>query len=209
MPLLDACLEKSVQLVDYEKIEENGVRQVAFGHWAGVAGAINALHMMGKRLLSLGHNTPLTTINDAGGYFTSAEAKTAISRAGAEIRRGALATTMDPLTFVITGRGRVAQGAEEILEALGAEWIPVSELPNVSRGDNRKIYATFVEPHDHLVHPRDATKSFPRVGTDTWDYFLSHNTEYESNFSTTVAPYMSCLINCLFYSPGDPRQCFQ
>ena len=28
--------------------------QVAFGHWAGLAGAINALNLLGMRLLSLG-----------------------------------------------------------------------------------------------------------------------------------------------------------
>lgn len=95
MPLLDACLEKNVRLVDYECIAENGVRKVAFGHWAGVAGAINALNLMGKRMLSFGHNTPLTTINDAGGYLTSKEALKAISEAGDQIRRGTLAETID------------------------------------------------------------------------------------------------------------------
>ena len=118
MALLDECIRLKVRLVDYEKIEENGERKVAFGNWAGVAGAINALHMMGKRMLSLGHNTPLTTVNDAGGYFTSAEAAVAIQRAGDEVRRGALAKTMDPLTFVITGSGRVSQGAQQILNVM-------------------------------------------------------------------------------------------
>ena len=82
---------------------------MAFGHWAGVAGAINALHFMGKRFLSLGHNTPLTIINDAGGYFTSREAEVAIKRAGKQIKQGQLAKNLDPITFVITGSGRVAQ----------------------------------------------------------------------------------------------------
>jgi hypothetical protein len=50
MPLLDTCLEKNVTLVDYECIAENGERKVAFGHWAGVAGAINSIHFLGKRV---------------------------------------------------------------------------------------------------------------------------------------------------------------
>ena len=64
---------------------------------------------MGKRFLTLGHNTPLTIINDAGGYFTSREAEVAIKRAGEQIKQGQLAKNLDPITFVITGSGRVAQ----------------------------------------------------------------------------------------------------
>ena len=43
MPMLDAILDKNIRLVDYEKIQEDGVgkRCVAFGKWAGVAGAID------------------------------------------------------------------------------------------------------------------------------------------------------------------------
>lgn len=43
MPMLDAILEKNIRLIDYEKIQEDGVgkRCVAFGKWAGVAGAID------------------------------------------------------------------------------------------------------------------------------------------------------------------------
>ena len=60
MPMLDACLEKNVTIVDYECInDENGNRLVAFGHWAGIAGAINGISLMGMRLLAFGHNTPL------------------------------------------------------------------------------------------------------------------------------------------------------
>ena len=67
------------------------------------------------------------------------------------------------------------------------------------------MYATIIEPHHHLVHETDSSKSFPQVGTDTWSYFINHNGEYKSNFADTIAPYMSCLINCLYWSPGDPK----
>ena len=59
MPLLDACLEKNVRLVDYEMIAENNERKVAFGHWAGIAGAINGLSLLGTRLLRKGSYSSL------------------------------------------------------------------------------------------------------------------------------------------------------
>ena len=59
MPLLDACLEKNITLIDYERIvDEQGVRLVAFGKYAGVVGMINILHGLGLRFLALGHHTP-------------------------------------------------------------------------------------------------------------------------------------------------------
>jgi alpha-aminoadipic semialdehyde synthase len=59
MPLLDACLEKNITLIDYERIvDEHGARLVAFGKYAGVVGMINILHGLGLRFLALGHHTP-------------------------------------------------------------------------------------------------------------------------------------------------------
>ena len=50
---------QDIRLVDYEKIlDANGVRLVAFGKYAGVAGFVNILHGLGLRLLALGHHTP-------------------------------------------------------------------------------------------------------------------------------------------------------
>ena len=51
--------KQRIRLVDYEKIlDENRVRLVAFGKYAGVAGFVNILHGLGLRLLALGHHTP-------------------------------------------------------------------------------------------------------------------------------------------------------
>ena len=51
---------QSIRLVDYERLlDSNGVRLVAFGKYAGVAGMINILHGLGLRLLALGFHTPL------------------------------------------------------------------------------------------------------------------------------------------------------
>ena len=50
---------QKIRLIDYERIcDESGLRKVAFGKYAGVAGMINILHGLGLRLLALGHHTP-------------------------------------------------------------------------------------------------------------------------------------------------------
>lgn len=54
---------QGIRLVDYEKIlDESGVRLVAFGKYAGVAGFVNILHGLGLRLLALGHHTPFMVL---------------------------------------------------------------------------------------------------------------------------------------------------
>ncbi len=49
---------QNIRLIDYEKMELNRNRVVAFGKYAGVAGMIDILHGIGLRLLALGHHTP-------------------------------------------------------------------------------------------------------------------------------------------------------
>jgi alpha-aminoadipic semialdehyde synthase len=55
MPLLDALLEKKIRMVDYECIrenkEENANRLVAFGRYAGIAGAFDFLRGIGEFML--------------------------------------------------------------------------------------------------------------------------------------------------------------
>ena len=76
MALLDACLEKKVRLIDYEKmVNESGQRVVAFGKYAGIAGMIDILNGLGLRLLALGHHTPFMHIGPAHNYRNSHHAR--------------------------------------------------------------------------------------------------------------------------------------
>ena len=48
MPALDAILKNNIRLLDYEKItDEKGNRLIAFGKYAGIAGAIDFLKGFG------------------------------------------------------------------------------------------------------------------------------------------------------------------
>lgn len=55
MPLLDAMLEKKIRQIDYECIrenkEQNPQRLVAFGRYAGIAGAFDFFRGIGEFLL--------------------------------------------------------------------------------------------------------------------------------------------------------------
>ncbi|XP_010579609.1 PREDICTED: alpha-aminoadipic semialdehyde synthase, mitochondrial isoform X4 [Haliaeetus leucocephalus] len=112
MPLLDEILRQEIRLIDYEKmVDHKGMRVVAFGKWAGVAGMINILHGLGLRFLALGHHTPFMHIGMAHNYRNSSQAVQAVRDAGYEISLGLMPKSVGPLTFVFTGTGNVSKVA--------------------------------------------------------------------------------------------------
>ena len=106
MPLLDACLDRNIRLIDYEKmVDSMNQRVVAFGRYAGIAGMINIMHGLGLRLLALGHHSPFMHIGPAHNYRDSGSAKQAVRASGYEIALAMMPRSIGPLTFVFTGSG--------------------------------------------------------------------------------------------------------
>ncbi|NXC15410.1 AASS protein, partial [Corythaeola cristata] len=199
MSLLDEILRQEIRLFDYEKmVDHKGMRVVAFGKWAGVAGMINILHGLGLRFLALGHHTPFMHIGMAHNYRNSSQAVQAVRDAGYEISLGLMPKSVGPLTFVFTGTGNVSKGAQEMFNALPCEFVEPHELKEVSRsGDLRKVYGTVLSRHHHLVRKRDGLY-------DPVDYD-KHPELYTSRFNTDIAPYTTCLINGIYWEQHTPR----
>uniref|UniRef100_A0A8C8SIC3 Alpha-aminoadipic semialdehyde synthase, mitochondrial n=1 Tax=Pelusios castaneus TaxID=367368 RepID=A0A8C8SIC3_9SAUR len=199
MSLLDEILRKEIRLIDYEKmVDHRGVRVVAFGQWAGVAGMINILHGMGLRFLALGHHTPFMHVGMAHNYRNSSQAVQAVRDAGYEISLGLMPKSIGPLTFVFTGTGNVSKGAQEVFSELPYEFVEPHELREVSRsGDLRKVYGTVLSRHHHLVRKSD--------GVYDPEEYDKHPELYTSRFSTDIAPYTTCLINGIYWEQHTPR----
>ncbi|KAG8142854.1 putative Alpha-aminoadipic semialdehyde synthase protein [Naja naja] len=199
MSLLDEILSKNIRLIDYEKmVDHRGVRVVAFGKWAGVAGMINILHGMGLRFLALGHHTPFMHIGMAHNYRNSSQAVQAVRDAGYEISLGLMPKSIGPLTFVFTGTGNVSKGAQEMFNALPCEFVEPHELKEVSRtGDLRKVYGTVLSRHQHLVRKTDGV--YDPVEYD------KHPELYTSQFNNDIAPYATCVINGIYWEQNTPR----
>ncbi|XP_065498878.1 alpha-aminoadipic semialdehyde synthase, mitochondrial isoform X1 [Caloenas nicobarica] len=199
MRLLDEILRQEIRLFDYEKmVDHKGMRVVAFGKWAGVAGMINILHGLGLRFLALGHHTPFMHIGMAHNYRNSSQAVQAVRDAGYEISLGLMPKSVGPLTFVFTGTGNVSKGAQEMFSALPYEFVEPHELKEVSRsGDLRKVYGTVLSRHHHLIRKHDGLY-------DPVDYD-KHPELYTSRFNTDIAPYTTCLINGIYWEQNTPR----
>jgi len=102
--LLQAVLAKKIRLIDYEVLtNERGMRLIAFGQFAGMVGAHNALWTYGRR----SGKFALGRMNDCHDY--------------AEARRIYKTLTLPPVKIVLTGTGRVGGGAAAVLEDMGIQ----------------------------------------------------------------------------------------
>ncbi|XP_066285529.1 alpha-aminoadipic semialdehyde synthase, mitochondrial-like isoform X2 [Branchiostoma lanceolatum] len=199
MAMLDTILDRNIRLIDYERMEDaRGRRVVAFGKFAGVSGMINILHGMGLRFLALGHHTPFMHIAQSHNYRNSEMARQAVRDCGYEIALGLMPQSIGPLTFVFTGSGNVSQGAQEIFNELPHEYIHPEDLKEVCEtGDTSRCYATVLSRKHHLKN-KD-------TGVFSAEEYDTHPERYISTFAQEYAPYVSCLVNGIYWPPNAPR----
>jgi len=113
--LLQAILDKNITLYDHETlVNESNHRLIGFGYYAGVVGAYNGLRALGLKLNCF-ELPKATDLND----------------------RAALNAQLDLLNIpnvkiVLTGSGRVGQGAKEILDHLNIKKVSVDQFINNS-----------------------------------------------------------------------------
>ncbi|MEM9886905.1 MAG: NAD(P)-dependent oxidoreductase [Bacteroidota bacterium] len=109
--LLRAILDKNIRLIDYEVLTNNkGQRLIAFGRFAGMVGAHNALWTYGKRTGAF----ELKRMKDHRDY---AEAKAYYK-----------AVNFPALKIVLTGTGRVGMGAASVLRDMGIKGVPPQDF---------------------------------------------------------------------------------
>ncbi len=102
--LLKAILQKRIRLIDYEVLTDaDGKRLIAFGRFAGMVGAHNALWTYGRR----SGEFELPRMKDCYDY--------------AEARSHYTSISWPPVRVVLTGTGRVGMGAAEVLEDMGIQ----------------------------------------------------------------------------------------
>ena len=199
MPMLRRMMELGCSLVDYEKItDDSGRRLVFFGRFAGIAGMVDTLAGLGKRLETLGMQTPFNRVRVAHEYGRVDSAKKAVTEVGRDIAEQGLSDGLSPLVIGVTGYGHVARGAWEILDALGAPEVEPAELPTLAaKADRHMIYRVMFR-EEHMVEPKEAGHGF-----DLSEYFERPEL-YRSRFEAHL-PYLSALVNCIYWDDRYPR----
>ncbi|MFW5645630.1 MAG: NAD(P)-dependent oxidoreductase [Bacteroidota bacterium] len=173
--LLKAILTKKITLIDYEYLtKDDNTRIVAFGRWAGIVGAYNALIAYGKRYHQF-ELKPAWECKDLAQLFGELN-KVKISN----------------IKILITGGGRVAHGAMETLSNAGIKKINPDKF--TSRQYNTAVF-TQLDPW-HYTKPMDGRKF-------DLNHFFTFPEEYENAF-LPYTRITDMLIACHYWDPRSP-----
>ncbi len=174
--LLQAVIAKNIRLIDYEVLtNENGERLVAFGYYAGIVGAHNALWTWGRRTGQFS----LPRLYESHDY--------------AAMLRVYHQTALPPLRIVLTGSGRVASGAAKNLLDMGIAQVSPEEFltQDFSKPVFTQIHAEHYVRHSDPGHPFDKK-----------DYYR-HGENYVSAFAPYYRR-TDIFINGIFYDKKAP-----
>lgn len=173
--LLQSILKYNIQLIDYEVLRDRlGNRLVAFGRYAGIVGAYNALWTFGKRFggFQLKRAFECFDVNDLK----------------LELRKVAL----PPIKIILTGTGRVGKGAMETLDTAGIKKVSAHDFLHTTF--DRPVY---VQLGSSDYHVRRKGGHFNR------EEFHKDPSQYASSFRE-YAFQADMLIAGAFWKPGAP-----
>ena len=201
MPMLKRLMELGCNLIDYERVVDDHNRRLVFFGWhAGVAGMVETLAAYGKRLASEGIASPFQALKQPVEYTSIHEAKTVLEVVRQWIETDGLPDEIVPLVVGVTGYGNVSKGAQEMLDILPVKEVPPSELKTLnscSPGAKHSVFKVVFKEEDIVVPKR---RDDPFALQDYYD----HPEKYEGIFEMYL-PYLSVLVNCIFWTPRYPR----
>ena len=173
--LLLAILDKNIELYDHETIiKENGARLIGFGRYAGIVGAYNGFRAIGLKNKTF--NLPKAETLDSQQELISELKKIALPK----------------IKILLTGNGKVAYGAKEMLDAMQIREVSVNQYLN----------ETFDETVYCLADVLDYNKRKDGKVLDNFDFY-NHPENYESNFMR-FAKVSDFFIAGHFYGNGAP-----
>ncbi len=174
--LLREILNRNVELYDHEVIiNEKGARLIGFGRYAGLVGAYNGFRGIGLKegTFSLPKACELPDLDSMLRELDKIE--------------------IPPLKIVLTGSGKVARGAKEILDHLKIKKLPVNAF--LEQSVNEPVYC-WIDVLDYNKR-KDGKPG-------TVQNFFDNPQEYESNFGR-FAQAADLFIAGHFYGQGAPN----
>ncbi len=197
MPALRRMMELRCRLIDYEMIADGeGRRLVFFGRFAGVAGMIDSLWALGRRLEYESVANCFSKIQPAHRYENLDAAREAVRHVGEDIRNAGLPESLRSLVCGFTGYGQVSQGAQEIFDLLPTREVSPNDLAAIP--DEPHVCHKVVFREEHLVRRIDAGSPF-----DLQEYY-DHPQRYAARFAPALE-HLTLLMNCIYWDPNYPR----
>lgn len=164
--LLQEVLKKKIELYDHETImKENGARLIGFGRYAGIVGAYN-----GFRAYGLKNET-----------FNLPKAENLADQNALIAQLNAI--ELPNLKILLTGTGKVALGAKEMLDAMNIKRVSIESYLNDTFDEvvyclidvldyNKRIDGQVLKRKDFYNHPENYKSDFMRFAKVT-DFFIA------------------------------------
>ncbi len=166
--LLRAILSKNIEMYDHEVITNaKGIRLVAFGRYAGIVGAYNGLRTYGLK----------------SGQFNIQKAEDLKDKK--DLIRELRTVSLPPIKILLTGKGRVGNGAKEILDGMKLREVNVDDyldksfdVPVYCQIDvleyNKRKDGQVLPMQDFFDHPEAYESSFMRFAKVSDLYIAGH-----------------------------------
>ncbi len=174
--LLQAIVDKRIRLIDYEVLTDSeGRRVIAFGKYAGMVGAHNAIWTYGMR-------TNLFSLSRMKDMYNYKQAKESYNK-----------IEIPNIKIVLTGTGRVSNGAAQVLNDMGLQ--KVSPDDYITKSYSYPVYAQ-IDIFNYAK--RKDQKRF-----DDKNDFFDHPEKYESDFEQFL-PMSDVMINGIYWDNAAP-----
>lgn len=174
--LLRAILDKKIRLIDYEYLtNQAGIRLIAFGRWAGVVGAYNGLRGWGLRT----------------GQYQIKPANECHDRQEMDAQLDFV--KLKTVRILVSGGGRVAQGAMETMQNLGVKEVSPEEY--LKKEFDEAVFCR-IDPWDYVKHKEEK------------EFKLNHFFENPGEYKSVFAPYSQATdlyIAAHYWDPDSPR----
>ena len=175
-PLLQALIQKQITFYDYEYlVDDNGIRVCSFGWWGGVVGVYYTLRGYGLKHRLFELPTP--------------DRRFTLDR----LLQSLKGVCLPKVKLLVTGAGRVSQGAQYVLETIGARKMTEEEYLSDAPIETLSYC---VADADRLVKRKDGTAF-------SWENFTHNPEEYGSDFMRW-AKKTDVLVCAHFWNPEAP-----
>jgi saccharopine dehydrogenase (NAD+, L-lysine-forming) len=174
--ILQTALKNNIRLIDYEVLtDENGIRLIGFGRFAGIVGAHYSILMWGKKqnLFDLKKAIECKDYQEMISQYKDID--------------------MGNPKFLVTGNGRVSKGAVEVLEEAGVERVSTNDYLN--KEFSHPVYLQL--DMDELYGKKDDDHfNFQ----DFFDNPKAYDCQFKNFWSKT-----DVLVNGMYWSPRAAR----
>lgn len=204
--MLRRFVEQQATVIDYELMTKGNQERIitAFTYFAGYAGIIDTLWVLGRRLTREGIPSQFDWVPQSIEKEDLSAIKAILHDVAANIATYGTPVELPPVIIGIMGNGKTATGVQEILADLDVKRITPADLEEVFTSGSRKTVYQVVFDIPDMFRLRTGANIDATDPEDLISAYFSDPGLFESNMDQYL-PYLTVLMNCTVWAPRFPR----